>query len=107
MRTLRRVLFYAFLALYLVATPLTILYSLGYLVRPGHEHGFVKSGLISLGTTPEGARVYVGHSRYTRRTPTVIRDLLPGTYNVRLTLDGHQPWQGLVRVEAEKATRAG
>lgn len=104
MRTLRRILFYAFLALYLVATPLTILYSLGYLVRPGHEHGFVKSGLISLGTTPAGARVYVGHSRYTRRTPTVIRDLLPGTYNVRLTLAGHQPWQGQVRVEAERAT---
>ena len=105
MRTLRRILFYVFLVLYLVAAPLTILYSLGYIVRPGHEHGFVKSGLIALGTTPPGGRVFVGHSRYSRRTPTVIRDLLPGAYNVRITLPGHQAWNGVVRVEAEKATR--
>lgn len=104
MRTLRRILFHVFLALYVVAAPLTILYSLGYIVRPGHERGFVRSGLISIETTPPGARVYVGSSRYARRTPTVIRDLLPGTYLVRLTLPGHQPWNGQVRVQAEKAT---
>lgn len=104
MRLFRRILFFAFLILYLVATPMTILYALGYLYQPGSERGLTKSGLISLGTTPEGARVFVGGSRFTRRTPTVIRDLLPGDYSIRLTLRDHQPWSGTVRVEAEKAT---
>lgn len=104
MRIFRRILFFAFLVLYLVATPMTILYALGYLYQPGSERGLTKSGLISLGTTPDGARVFVGGSRFTRRTPTVIRDLLPGDYNLRLTLRDYQPWSGTVHVEAEKAT---
>lgn len=104
MRTLRRIVFYLFLALYLVATPVTILYALGYLYRPGEEHGLVRTGLVSLKTAPDNARVFVGSSRYRWRTPTMIRDLLPGSYALRLTLRDHQPWSGFVTIEAEKAT---
>lgn len=104
MRTLRRVLFYLFLALYLAATPMVILYALGYLYRPGAEHGLVRTGLVSLKTVPGDARVFVGSSRYRWRTPTIIRGLLPGDYALRLTLRDHQPWSGFVTIEPEKAT---
>lgn len=104
MPILRKVIFYLFLAIYLVATPLAILYALGYQVRPGQRQTLVRTGLISLGTTPDGARVFLGNSRYRWKTPTVLRDLKPGDYPIRLTLRDYQSWSGQIRVEAEKAT---
>ena len=104
MHVLRKVVFYLFLLLYVVVTPLVILYALGYQIRPGQRETLVRTGLISLGTSPEGARVFLGNSRYRWKTPTVLRDLKPGDYAIRLTLRDHQPWSAGVRVEAEKAT---
>lgn len=104
MQVLRKVFFYLFLVLYVVATPLVILYALGYQIRPGQRQTLVRTGLISLTTSPEGARVFLGNSRYRWKTPTVLRDLKPGEYPVRLTLRDHQPWSAPVRVEAEKAS---
>lgn len=104
MQALRKVCFYLFLVLYVVATPLVILYALGYQIRPGQPQALVRTGLISIGSASEGARVFLGSSRYRWKTPTVLRDLKPGDYALRLTLRDHQPWSGTVRVEAEKAT---
>jgi hypothetical protein len=104
MAILRKVLFWIFAAVYLVTCPLAILYALGYIVEPGAEQGLVKTGLISVSTAPPGASVYLGHRRYTGKTPTVIRDLLPGDYLLKLTLKDRAPWTRTVAVEAEKAT---
>lgn len=104
MYVLRKVVFYLLLILYLVITPLVIFHALGYQIRPGQKQPLVRTGLISLQTTPEGARVFLGSSRYRWKTPTVLRDLKPGSYPVRVTLHDHQPWSAQVRVEAEKAT---
>ncbi len=101
---LRRFFFGVFVAAYLVLCPLTILYALGYLVRPGMERGIVKTGLVYLATTPSGATVYLGQKRYTGTTPAVLRGLLPGEYSVRLVLKHYRPWAGMVRVVAERAT---
>lgn len=103
MRSLRRVVFYVFLFVYLVAAPTAILYALGYIFAPGSERSLVRSGLIALASTPDDAQVFLGNSRYTRRTPTVIRDLLPGTYALRLTRRDCESWQSEVRVQAERA----
>ena len=104
MRLLRRLVFWVFAAAYLTLCPLTILSALGYLVKPGAGGGLVKTGLIYLSTAPPGASVYLGSQRYTQRTPTVLRDLVPGDYPMRLALRGHQPWMQTVPVEAERAT---
>ena len=104
MRLLRRVVFWLFVAIYLTVCPLTILYAFGYLYEPGAAGGLVKTGLIYLSTAPPGASVYLGNGRYTQPTPTILRDLLPGTYQVKLVLKGHRPWSQAVPVEAEKAS---
>ncbi len=100
----RKVFFYLFVGIYLVFCPLTILYALGYLFRPGAQQGIVRTGLVYLSTAPPGASVYVGKRRYTRKTPTILRDLLPGEYDITLSLRGHRAWSQRVPVEAEKAT---
>ena len=104
MLLLRRIVFYVFVALYLFLCPLVISYALGYWIRPGTVQGLVKTGLISLSTSPRGATVYVGKSRYTQQTPTVLRDMLPGQYLITLVLAHHKPWRHLMPVEAERAT---
>ena len=100
----RRIVFYLFVLVYLIACPLTILSAFGYLVTPGTRRGFLKTGLIDISTLPPGAAVYVGHRRYTQRTPTVLQELRPGAYPLRLMLKHHRSWTRTVRVEAEQAT---
>ncbi|MBI3317803.1 MAG: PEGA domain-containing protein [Candidatus Omnitrophica bacterium] len=104
MPTLRKLFFYLFTAIYLALCPLLILYALGYLFKPGAEHSVVKTGLLSLSSTPEGASVFVGKTLYPEKTPTIIRDLLPGAYSLTLAFNGYKPWTRTVPLEAGKST---
>ena len=104
MLLLRRIFFYLFLVIYLIACPMTILYALGYILKPGMEQGLVKTGLIYISTVPSGASVYISNKRYTRRTPAILRDLTPGNYPIRISLKNHRSWFQNVPVEKEKAT---
>src|SRR3989338_4413597 len=101
---LRRIFFYLFVAIYLIFCPLIVLYALGYIYKPGTEQGIFKSGLIYLSTAPPGASVYFGNRRYTRRTPTLLPNLIPGDYPVRLVLKKYKSWNETLPVEAGKAT---
>ena len=71
---------------------MTILYALGYILKPGMEQGLVKTGLIYISTVPSGASVYISNKRYTRRTPAILRDLTPGNYPIRISLKNHRSW---------------
>ena len=104
MQRVRRAILAGFVLLYLVLCPFTILYSLGYVLKPGFEHGIVKTGLISLATTPANASIYIGNRRYTKRTPAILRDLLPGQYQIKLLLKGYRPWVATLSVAEERAT---
>lgn len=104
MRRFRKFAFLVFVAIYLVSCPLVLLQAFGYSLQPGAEQGIVKTGLIYLATTPPGATVYLGRRRYTNVTPTTLRGLRPGSYDLRLALPGHQTWARTIPVEAEKST---
>jgi hypothetical protein len=101
---LRRILFYLFFIAYLVICPLIILYAFGYILQPNSERGMVKTGLISLASVPPGANVYIENKRYLSRTPTVIRDLIPGDYYVSMYLKDYQPASQVISVKAGKAS---
>ncbi len=104
MAQFRKILFYIFVGIYFVFCPLTILYALGYIFQPGSEQGLVKTGIIYISTAPPGATVYLGNRRFTRKTPAVLRDLLPNDYSVSVYLKHHKLWTQTVPVEGEKAT---
>ena len=101
---LRKFLFYVLAALYLFIVPYTILYALGYMFNPG-EAALVKTGLLSIETFPRGATVFVQGKKFSEKTPTAVRDLLPGSYRIRLYRKGLEPWEKEVGIESEKATR--
>ncbi|MFQ5953176.1 MAG: PEGA domain-containing protein [Candidatus Omnitrophota bacterium] len=104
MQLLRKILFYTFAVIYITVCPLVILYAFGYIYKPGTKEGILKTGLIYLSTAPAGATIYMGNSRYTQKTPTIIQELLPGSYPIKVALEDYLPWTQTVPVEAEKAT---
>lgn len=80
------------------------MYALGYFFNPGTDQGIVKTGLIYMTTVPAGASVYFGKELLPQKTPALIRDLTPGSYEVRVELEGHKSWNKKLPVEAGKAT---
>ncbi len=100
----RRILFYSFLTSYLITCPLTVLYALGLIYKPGTEYGFVKTGLIYLSTAPPGAAIYLNQRHYAQAAPAMIRNLIPNNYRVRIEMPGYQAWEQTIPVKAEKAS---
>lgn len=105
MLLLRKILFYLFFAIYLFLCPLIILYALGINFNPKTQT-MKKTGVISISTIPAGATVYVDNELLPEKTPTVIRDLAPKNYFIRLTLDDYRSWENILSVEEEKAVTA-
>ena len=103
----RKVLFYLFVAIYLVLCPLIIFYAFGYIFTPRVEEKFVKTGLIHLETLPANASISIAKKRLLEKTPATIRNLLPGQYDVRISMKDHRPWERRVSVQPGKAVNFG
>lgn len=104
MLILRKIFFYLFALIYLALCPLIILYSFGYIFKPGAQESIVKTGLISLSSSPPAATVYLSKDIPSQKTPAVIRNLTPGKYPLRIILPDYKPWVFTAEVEANKAT---
>ena len=104
MGKLRKIILLVFVGIYLVAAPLTILYALGYIFSPTQQT-LLQTGLVSLNTEPPEAYVWVNGSLSKDRTPLVLRNLRPGSHDLRVSLPGFHPWQKRIEMKAEKALR--
>jgi hypothetical protein len=112
---LRHILFFTFLALFLIITPLLILYANGYQFSLMKKN-FVKTGMLILDTRPRGASIYIDSmqqnesaifgSRNPIVTPAKIKGLLPGDFSVRLVLEGYWPWEKKLSVQPGASTYA-
>ncbi len=103
LQLLRKIFFYLFVLLYLIVTPCVILYGLGFIFNPREDMPLVQTGLISLATAPRKARIYVNGRRLSERTPALVGDLVPGTYQVRIAKARFQGWEKQIDIQAEKA----
>lgn len=99
----RKILFYIFLLMYLIITPYAILYGLGYVFNPKEEMALVSTGLISISTHPKNVTALLNGQKLEEKTPSVITDLKPATYHLKLEAEGYQPWEKDIEVKAEKA----
>ncbi len=100
---LRKIFFYIFVLIYLVVCPLLILRMKGFVFNP-QTYQLVKTGIIYVSTNPPGAQVTINDIKAHETTPTVIRDLLPNNYTIRLELKDYQLWQNTIPVVERKAT---
>ena len=104
MTRLRRVLFIVFAAIYLIVAPLTVLYALGFIFSPAQQ-ALLRTGLISLATQPEGAKVSLDGIAMKDKTPVVVRNLDPGMHEIRVSLEGRHPWQRTIELVPERVLR--
>lgn len=102
-RTLRGVLFWSFIVFFLVAAPLSVLYTAGY--RYNAKNGsLVRTGVISVTSTPRNAEIFLDGAFTDRTTPFLLKQILPGEYELRLERDGYHSWQGTVEVVSGATT---
>lgn len=94
-------MFYFSVLIFLSGLPFIVSFSLGYKFDR-RTLKFTKTGLIFLKTQPPDADIYLDERLLAEKTPATLRELLPGTYRIRLELEKHYPWSAEVKVEPRK-----
>jgi len=95
----RKIFFWFFLVAFVVLLPLIIFYSLGYQFNSNLKR-FQKTGVITIKSLPAGAQVYLENKKINQPTPCDIKEVLPGTYKVKLEKEGFYPYEVKVEVKS-------
>lgn len=103
---LRRLIYIFFIIVFLVASPLVILYTMGYRYNFGKQR-IQKTGIIKITSLPRGAEIYLNGTKYEKTaTPAKIEYVLPGDYEIKLIKDGYFEWQKKLSVYENGTTFA-
>jgi len=104
MLLLRKVFFYIFLIIYLIACPLILLYAFGFMLKPSSVEPIAKTGLIYLSTVPPGASISINDVPTQLKTPTTLQDLDPADYVIKISMDTYLDWSHDIRVTPNNAS---
>jgi len=99
----RRVYFIIIIIVFLVIAPLLLLYAAGFRYD-FQKNKIVQVGIISLETKPRSASIYINDKLFKKKTPTVLNNLLPGRYSLKIIKNGYHSWQKTVNVQSGLAT---
>lgn len=94
---IRKVFFLSSIALFLFLLPSILFFTFGFKVD-WKSLRILKTGLIWINSSPEGADVYLNGKFLDKKTPATISELLPGRYNISLEMEDFYPWQSDVDV---------
>jgi len=100
---IRHFLFFSFIVLFFVLSGLILPYAFGYKLS---WSGLIwqRTGIFDIKTTPSGAAIFLNDKQQINwlgrlsgqpdaaRTPVKLKNIIPGTYQVRLELDGYWSW---------------
>lgn len=116
--TQRRFLYLIFIAAFFVATPLIIFYANGYKLSLDRRF-VVKTGALIVDSQPRGATIilnnntpagaikkYFSDDGQYNASPSKIKGLLPGEYEIKLELDNYWPWQKKLTIKPGESTYA-
>jgi hypothetical protein len=109
----RTVLFYSFLFLFLLVSPLAVLYSQGYRLNFNPEPGgriIVKTGGFFVNAEPRQVEIYLD-GKFEKRTDFIfgsnlIKNLLPKKYKIEVKKDGYFTWTKTLEVKEKEVTEA-
>lgn len=101
----RRLVYIFFVVVFLIVSPLVILYSQGY--RYNVQKGLVqKTGILVARSKPSQVNVSIDGHDTGRQTPAKVEDILPGDYEVELTKDGYHSWRKKLTIRDNSTTFA-
>lgn len=112
----RHWLFRSFVLVFIIMAVLIVPYALGYKYT-GTGVKLQKTGMFVIDTEPSGAKIYLNNKLQTSnikifkseqnkalRTPIKLSHQNPGTYKVRLELDGYWPWDKELTINPSETT---
>jgi len=104
-RRLRRLIFWIFVLIFILATPPTILYSMGYSFDL-QNFSLVQTGGLYFSSLPNDAEIALNGQETNKKTPVFLSHLLPRDYQITVGQNGFYPWQKTLRVEPKLVTEA-
>ncbi len=102
MAEFKKLVFFIFLGLYLILVPLLILYAFCLILPPYRRNAQTKTASLFLSSLPQKASIYLGKSRYSEETPASIKNLAPGTYQIKIIKEGYQPYIEEIRLSGSE-----
>ncbi len=118
-KKVRDAIFLIFIVLFLLITVFVSLYASGYKFNLSWPFKFnrllAKTGALNAASLPAGATIYLNDEAFKGGflhifkknyllTPTKIKNLLPGEYDLRLELDGYWSWQKRITIYSGQTT---
>jgi hypothetical protein len=118
-KQLRNWLFFIFIILFIVITFFVALYAAGYSINkswpPRFNNLFQKTGMLIVASEPSGATIFINEERQKKfllldigrddiTTPTKVKNLAPGEYNLRLEKEGYWPLEKKIKITSGQNT---
>lgn len=101
----RKLIFFAFLALFVVTAPLLVLYTAGY--RYNWERGKIQeTGVLLIQYRPAAALLRLNNVVRAKKAPARFSGLMPGRYTITIEKEGYHQWQKRLWIEPSKTTFA-
>jgi hypothetical protein len=101
----RRFIAISFIALFVVAAPLLILYTAGYRYNV-KKQAVSRTGSMVIETEPKNATVSLSNVDEEYTTPLRLTDVFPNQYDITVTKDGYYSWHKQLTVESQLTTFA-
>lgn len=90
-RRFRRILFYFFVAVFLLTAPVIILYAYGY-KYDFERNKFIETGAIYVKSKPRKANIYINNKLNAKSSSVLVKGLIPHQYLLRIERDGFSSW---------------
>ncbi len=99
----RRVFLWVFIIMFAAVAPAAVFYTAGYRWNP-KKGAIERNGTLIIDTTPEGAKITLNGAVLGKASPITQQDVAPGTYRIRLEIQGYHPWEKTLEVRPERVT---
>lgn len=102
----RRLIYFLFIIIFLIAAPAIVLYTSGY--RYNLQKGRIqKTGIMMLSSVPRGAEIWLNGKMVEKKsTPARLEYILPGDYEIQFKKSGYHDWQKKLPVYENNTTFA-
>lgn len=118
---IRKILFIVFILIFLIVSPAVIFYASGYKLNWDNPLSFYfiqKTGMLIVESDPSEAEIFLNGKKQkdlslnlkifkggeTTKTPAKIKNLLPGSYDLRVEREGYQPWERRIKISPGQIT---
>lgn len=102
---IRRLIYFSFIIIFFIVTPLTLLYTMGYRWN-FYKNSLDKIGGLVIRTQPALVNIKINDLKITKKTPWRSNSLLPNLYQISITKPGYQNWQKQLNIRSGETTFA-